>query len=646
MRKFLLKKNIYILLAGIIISSGLKAAIYYVSPSGNDNSSGLSPATAWKTIAKVNSIIIQPGNTILFEGGQIFSGGIYIDNNDANDTSKIVTISSYGLGKATISSATSYGLYAYNTQAFTVSNLIFAGSGISSNNSDGVNIYTDLTGNIKLKKIVIKNIEIYNYGKTGLSIGSSHNNTGYKDVLIDSLHVYQIKTNGIVTWGYTSQSHIGWAHQNITIRHTEVNNVTGYSDPNSHRGSGIILGQVDKGLIENSCAHHNGSGNTHCGGPGGIWAFDCNNITIQFCESHHNLHGTGSGCDGLGFDFDGGITNSLMQYNYSHDNDGAGYLLGQYDYARPWSNNVIRYNISENDGRTNAGGITFFKGPGTTMTGAKIYHNTIYVSPSVPNPGVGAITFINWQTGIIDVNIYNNIFQTTGGASFVDIPIGYNAYFAGNLYWPSGGTFKIKYQGIVYGNLPSWRTATGNEISGGNQTGFNLNPLLLNAGNGGAIFPIATDQLNAYKLPNNSPAIDAGLNLMSLFSINAGPRDFFNNIAPLGISPDIGAFESYFNIPLNITIDETNSKNIYKNNNDEISFYPNPVFSGDPVQVKVANLPFSVELTSMAGIRIWKQENINFESFIIPTNNIIKGLYIISIIDSKGQHTLSKLIID
>ena len=151
MRKFLLKKNIYILLAGIIISSGLKATIYYVSPSGNDNSSGLSPATAWKTIAKVNSIIIQPGNTILFEGGQIFSGGIYIDNNDANDTSKIVTISSYGLGKATISSATSYGLYAYNTQAFTVSNLIFAGSGISSNNSDGVNIYTDLTGNIKLK---------------------------------------------------------------------------------------------------------------------------------------------------------------------------------------------------------------------------------------------------------------------------------------------------------------------------------------------------------------------------------------------------------------------------------------------------------------------------------------------------------------
>ena len=37
--------------------------------------------------------------------------------------------------------------------------------------------------------------------------------------------------------------------------------------------------------------------------------------------------------DGVGFDFDGGVTNSVMQYNYSHDNDAAGFLRAQYAFA-------------------------------------------------------------------------------------------------------------------------------------------------------------------------------------------------------------------------------------------------------------------------------------------------------------------------
>src|SRR3712207_8524244 len=45
--------------------------------------------------------------------------------------------------------------------------------------------------------------------------------------------------------------------------------------------------------------------------------------------------------------------NSIMQYNYSHDNYGAGYLLARYSSAPAMSNLTIRYNISENDGRKN-----------------------------------------------------------------------------------------------------------------------------------------------------------------------------------------------------------------------------------------------------------------------------------------------------
>ena len=42
---------------------------YYVSPSGSDSNSGLSPGSPWQTIAKVNSAALLPGDTVLFQRG-------------------------------------------------------------------------------------------------------------------------------------------------------------------------------------------------------------------------------------------------------------------------------------------------------------------------------------------------------------------------------------------------------------------------------------------------------------------------------------------------------------------------------------------------------------------------------------------------
>jgi len=42
-----------------------------------------------------------------------------------------------------------------------------------------------------------------------------------------------------------------------------------------------------------------------------------------------------------------------MQYNFSANNEGAGYGLFQYYGASVWKNNIIRNNISYNDGRKN-----------------------------------------------------------------------------------------------------------------------------------------------------------------------------------------------------------------------------------------------------------------------------------------------------
>jgi hypothetical protein len=47
------------------------ATTYYVDGvNGNNSNSGTSPASAWQTISKVNSVSFSSGDTILFHGGQ------------------------------------------------------------------------------------------------------------------------------------------------------------------------------------------------------------------------------------------------------------------------------------------------------------------------------------------------------------------------------------------------------------------------------------------------------------------------------------------------------------------------------------------------------------------------------------------------
>ena len=71
---------------------------YYISNSGNDANNGLTPATAWKTITKLNNswAIINPGDNIFFERGGTFTGTI-TPAKSGTATSRI-TIGAYGTG--------------------------------------------------------------------------------------------------------------------------------------------------------------------------------------------------------------------------------------------------------------------------------------------------------------------------------------------------------------------------------------------------------------------------------------------------------------------------------------------------------------------------------------------------------------------
>lgn len=380
---------------------------YYVSPSGDDNNSGKTPQSAWKSLTKVTSVNLEPGDKVLFEGGKSFDGFLGLDENDAKDPSNPVTIASYGNGKATINAGSGIGIYAYNTAGVRIDNLIIKGSGSATNTSSGIMFYNDLPTNNKLEFIEIKNCEVSGFKQSGIEIGGWNNtykNTGFNNILIENNKVYDILYAGITSWGAFDTHKTGYAHSNFIVRGCEVFNIHGNKNKtDGHSGNGIVLSDVQHSVIEHCLVYDSAQyNNWSSGGAVGIWYWDADSVIIQ----HNEVYGMSSGLtnkDGAGFDLDGGVTNGIMQYNYSHDNDGGGFIVGQFGGARAMDNVTVRYNVSDNDAKKYSSGIFLFSGA-KNMQNIYIYNNTVL------NSDGRALSMTKWSGGVINnVHVYNNI---------------------------------------------------------------------------------------------------------------------------------------------------------------------------------------------------------------------------------------------
>jgi hypothetical protein len=482
-----------------------------------------------------------------------------------------------------------------------------------------------------LSNIQIKNCEVSGFGYCGIRFYSNWDanvKAGYKDVIIDQCKVHDCRENGIVTFGFDVQTTNFYHHKKFTLKNTEVYNITGYAS-STHKGSGIVLSQIDSSLIERCVAYNTGTANSACGGPGGIWVWAANAITIQYCESHHNSSGTSAGCDGLGFDLDGGVTNSTIQYCYSHDNDGAGYLLGNFAGARPWGNNTVRYCISVNDAKTNNSAVTLFTAPSTTWNGLKLYNNTIYVSPSSKNKysTFGAFQMTDYGTNMSGVECYNNIFYTTGGLPLVTVPntfVAQTPKFIGNLYYTNGEPFSITY-GSKYTSLTDFRSAgTYCEKNGSNNTGLFVDPILINTNKSPlTVYPKPTDSLNAFHFSQMSPCRNAGLDLQSLFNINMGNRDYWGNTIKNENAYDIGAYEL-----------QSLTSGIFSSELSSFAIYPNPFGNEDLIIDISKNYSPNTQLNlfDITGKLCFSQNLIDGIN-AIRVQFLPKGLYIITISD-------------
>jgi hypothetical protein len=361
--------NAFVFILMFMISCTGKHTFYVDHINGNDVNNGKSQSSAWATISKVNESSFRAGDKIMFCGGQTFTGTIHLKNQEGTNYRKI-TISSYGTDRATILGGNAEALIADSCSFLKIKNIDFVGTGRKNGNTtSGVVI---INGN----NIVIDSVNVSGFQKAGIKITDSEN------VRITHVQTSDNGFTGILT-GEVYYEPFKLLSKNIYIGYCTVENNPG--DPtilDNHSGSGILISGTDGAIVEYCLAKNNGWDQPWEGnGPIGIWAFHSNNVVIQNCIAHSNKTNA-KGWDGGGFDFDGGVTNSVMQYNLSYNNMGPGYGLYQYSGAAKWENNVVRYNISYNDGiEIDSSGLQLWNGQkkaGPEMKNALIYNNVFY----------------------------------------------------------------------------------------------------------------------------------------------------------------------------------------------------------------------------------------------------------------------------
>jgi hypothetical protein len=265
----------------------------------------------------------------------------------------------------------------------------------------------------------------------------------------------------------------------------------------------------------------------------GIWIWDSGDFIIQRCVSHDNKSAPDA-ADGGGFDFDGGVSHSTLQYCLSYRNQGPGVGLFEFGAAKPWHDNTVRYNISVDDGKDGQGSVAIWKGEaGGSIRNCAVYNNT-FVNGNPDGPSLCVQN--NWEgfTFRNNVFVYNGSFLMKGKRLK-------NERFENNCYWNLAGR-----PGFAdCPDLRAWAEKTGNEKAQGRFTGLYADPRLKNIRAACPASPFLLDgkYLDGFMPDKDSPLIDAGLDPHKFPGSWTVSRDLAGTSLPQGKAFDIGALE-------------------------------------------------------------------------------------------------------
>ena len=460
----------------------------------------------YQSLQKLSRILFKPGDTVFFNGGDIFSGNILLSKMNGTKNRPIVFTSSQN-GIASIHAGNNEALLINNASNFKIINLNFLGAGRKTGNTtNGIKI-------VNCTDCFLQTLDISGFQKAGLLLYNCVNTKA------EGILAHDNGACGILVEGDYKKR----ISNNIQIVNCRADNNPG--DPtnfNNHSGNGILAGNCKNVLIEYCTATNNGWDMPRIGnGPVGIWAYEADSVTIQYCIAYKNKTAKGAS-DGGGFDLDGGVTNSVIQYCLSYQNWGSGYGIYQYYSASNWFNNTVRYCISINDGTVThrASSMLIWNGNNADTSFHHFYaYNNFFYNDAHYTFGFDPLSSHN--------NFYflNNIFIA---ADTSDISMNLNSSksdtYLGNVWMKKSGGFSQD----GFTDIAKWAAASGHEQLSGKLTGTVLQKKIFD-------IPAQIEITLPYLLSSN-PLLQSlcndtlnnkGINIKKILGIDAGEKDFF-----------------------------------------------------------------------------------------------------------------------
>jgi len=327
----------------------------------------------------------------------------------------------------------------------------------------------------------------------------------FLDLRIENNEMYHVDRSGIFGWSDSWVRSKWFPSLGVVVRGNQLHDIG---------GDGIVVVATDGALVEHNVVGH--ANQRSDGYNAAIWAWSADNTVIQ----NNEAYGTKGQRDGEGFDSDWNSRNTVIQYNYSHDNDG-GFLLicneGGHNPEESAGNTgtVVRYNISQND-RTRGINIA---GP---VKDSLIYNNTIYVEPGRT---VDLLLFSDWHGWSEGSHFYNNIFYVAGTAQF-----SFGISRAPDGAYTSAPGFGTSKENVFDSNLYYGVRAPADDPHA-----LTADPKLAAPGHGG----IGRLSLSGYRLQPMSPAKKSGK-----FVERNGGHDFWGSAVPSCDATDRGASQS------------------------------------------------------------------------------------------------------
>jgi hypothetical protein len=418
------------------------AASYYVDPlAGNDGGDGTAPDHAWRSFAPVNGRSFAPGDRLLLRAGARWEGQSLQPKGSGSPELPIV-VDRFGdgpdpvlAGEGRVPSVVRLD----NQEGWEIGHLDISNDDASHTALlRGVEIHAADSG--LLHHLVFSHLTVHDvtgplanykdsevqrksYGGICFRIEGSQRQTAWDDLRVEDCTIEQVSAIGILftsSWsrGHRDNDAATW----FPSRHVVIRgNVIAKSARNGLIVRCSVNPLVEKNLFR-ECANE-GSGNAS-------FAFDCDDAVFQYNEATGTKFNPGD-VDASGFDSDYDCRRTIIQYNYSHDNDYGFVLLCCNGRVGFNDGTIIRGNLSINDG----GNLIRVSG---TVTNARIYNNYLYAKADMvnPHPGEtpGIVFFKSWSGWSDHVEISNNVIVNDCPGARYDLGESTNTTFRGNFY--------------------------------------------------------------------------------------------------------------------------------------------------------------------------------------------------------------------